>query len=101
MGAIGLSALSSVAAVPAFAAGTTAGTTITNTATVDYQVGGVAQGQQSASNNFTVDRKINLLVEEVAALPKRSEEHTTELQSLIRISYLVCCLIKQTFEKCP
>ena len=68
MGAIGLSALSSVAAVPAFAAGTTAGTTITNTATVDYQVGGVAQGQQSASNNFTVDRKINLLVEEVADL---------------------------------
>ena len=68
MGAIGLTALSSVAAAPALAAGTTAGTTITNTATVDYQVGGVAQGQQSASNNFTVDRKINLLVEEVADL---------------------------------
>ena len=68
MGAIGLTALSSVAAVPAFAAGTTAGTTITNTATVDYQVGGVAQGQQSASNNFTVDRKINLLVEEVGTV---------------------------------
>ena len=43
MGAIGLAALSSVAATPALAAGTTAGTTITNTATVDYQVGGVAQ----------------------------------------------------------
>lgn len=68
MGAIGLAALSSVAAAPAFAAGTTAGTTITNTATVDYQVGGVAQGQQSASNNFTVDRKINLLVEEVGTV---------------------------------
>jgi len=68
IGAIGLTALSSVAATPAFAAGTTAGTTITNTATVDYQVGGVAQGQQSASNNFTVDRKINLLVEEVGTV---------------------------------
>ena len=68
MGVIGLAALSSVAATPAFAAGTTAGTTITNTATVDYQVGGVAQGQQSASNNFTVDRKINLLVEEVGTV---------------------------------
>lgn len=68
MGAIGLTALSSAAAMPAFAAGTTAGTTITNTATVDYQVGGVAQGQQSASNNFTVDRKINLLVEEVGTV---------------------------------
>jgi uncharacterized repeat protein (TIGR01451 family) len=68
MGAIGLTALSSAAAMPAFAAGTTAGTTITNSVTVDYQVGGVAQGQQSASNNFTVDRKINLLVEEVGTV---------------------------------
>jgi uncharacterized repeat protein (TIGR01451 family) len=82
MGAIGLAALSSVAATPAFAAGTTAGTTITNTATVDYQVGGVAQGQQSASNNFTVDRKINVLVEEVgtvttAVVPGQTNAVTT------------------------
>lgn len=68
MGVIGLTALSGAAATPAFAAGTAAGTTITNTATVDYQVGGIAQGQQSASNNFTVDRKINLLVEEVGTV---------------------------------
>ncbi|WP_188236400.1 DUF11 domain-containing protein [Sphingopyxis sp. LK2115] len=68
VGFIGLAAISSLAATPALAAGTTAGTTITNTATVDYQVGGVAQGQQSASNNFTVDRKINLLVEEVGTV---------------------------------
>ncbi len=68
MGIIGLAAITSLAATPALAAGTTAGTTITNTATVDYQVGGVAQGQQSASNNFTVDRKINLLVEEVGTV---------------------------------
>ena len=68
VGIIGLAAITSLAATPAFAAGTTAGTTITNTATVDYQVGGVAQGQQSASNNFTVDRRINLLVEEVGTV---------------------------------
>jgi uncharacterized repeat protein (TIGR01451 family) len=68
IGIIGLAAFSSVAATPAFAAGTTAGTTITNTATVDFQVGGVNQVQQSASNNFTVDRKINLLVEEVGTV---------------------------------
>lgn len=68
MGIVGLAAFSSVAATPAFAAGTTAGTTITNTATVDFQVGGVSQVQQSASNNFTVDRKINLLVEEVGTV---------------------------------
>src|SRR3546814_6212735 len=28
--------------------------------------------------------------------PARSEEHTSELQSLMRISYAVCCLKKQT-----
>ncbi|WP_428629499.1 hypothetical protein [Sphingopyxis sp.] len=68
VGIIGLAAITSLAATPAFAAGTTAGTTITNTATVDYQVGGVTQGQQSAANSFTVDRKINLLVEEVGTV---------------------------------
>ncbi|MDZ3830972.1 MAG: hypothetical protein U0S50_04035 [Sphingopyxis sp.] len=66
MGTLGLAALWGAASIPAMAAGTTAGTSVTNTATVDYQVGGVAQGQQSASNSFVVDRKINLLVEEVA-----------------------------------
>src|SRR3546814_1155506 len=35
------------------------------------------------------------LIEPVAAAPGRSEEHTSELQSLMRISYAVCCL-KQT-----
>src|SRR3546814_9004510 len=29
----------------------------------------------------------------------RSEEHTSELQSLMRISYAVCCLKKKTTEK--
>ena len=67
-GTIGAVAAFAAAAGPAHAAGTTAGTSITNTATIDYQVGGVAQGQQSASNSFTVDRKINLLVEEVGTV---------------------------------
>lgn len=56
-----------VSAAPAFAAGTTAGTVITNTVTVDYQVSGVNQTQQTASDNFTVDRRINLTVAEVGA----------------------------------
>ncbi|WP_447762772.1 hypothetical protein [Sphingopyxis panaciterrae] len=64
-GTIGLAALSCVAATPAFAAaGTTAGTQITNTATVNYQVGGIAQGAQNASNTIMVDRRVELLVEE-------------------------------------
>lgn len=57
-----------VSAAPAFAAGTTAGTVITNNVTVDYQVGGVSQTQRTASDNFTVDRRINLTVAEVGAV---------------------------------
>jgi hypothetical protein len=52
-------------ATPAFATGTTAGTSISNTATVNYQVGGVSQTAINASNSFTVDRKIDLVVAEV------------------------------------
>ena len=61
-GVIGLATASVVLASPAYAAGTTAGTSIQNTATVDYQVGGVSQTPQSASNTFVVDRVINLTV---------------------------------------
>jgi uncharacterized repeat protein (TIGR01451 family) len=52
---------------PAVAAGTAAGTTITNTATVDYRVGGVDQTEVVAADSFDVDRKINLLVTRVSA----------------------------------
>src|SRR3546814_10523980 len=34
-----------------------------------------------------------------AFIDKRSEEHTSELQSLMRISYAVFCLKKQTHQK--
>lgn len=61
----GVIALSAMAAQPALAAGTASGTVITNTVTVDYQVGGVAQTAASASNSVTVDRKVNLTVAEV------------------------------------
>src|SRR5688500_15529075 len=52
---------------PAMAAGTDSGTTITNTVSVDFQVGGVDQNQVTASDSFTVDRKINLTVAEVGS----------------------------------
>ena len=67
MGALGL-AVACGTATPALAAGTTAGSSITNTATVDFQVGGVSQTQQSASDTFVVDRKIALVVEEVGTV---------------------------------
>src|SRR3546814_7267227 len=38
----------------------------------------------------------NSAVEPVPAAPARSEEHTSELQSLMRISYAVFCLKKKT-----
>lgn len=66
---MGTSALvvTALGAMPAFAAGTTAGSTITNTATINFQVGGVAQTALTAVNNLTVDRKVTLTVAEVGA----------------------------------
>ena len=60
-GTIGMAALG---VAPAFAAGTTAGSSIVNTATVNYTVGGVAQTAINGSNTFTVDRRISLTVTE-------------------------------------
>lgn len=55
-------AISALAGGTAHAAGTTAGSTIQNTVTVNYNVGGVAQTQRTASDTLTVDRKITLTV---------------------------------------
>ena len=60
----GVLAVAAGMATPAFAAGTTAGSTITNNVTVSFQVGGVAQNNVTASNSFTVDRKVNFTVAE-------------------------------------
>ncbi|MEO1044897.1 MAG: hypothetical protein AAFX04_05605 [Pseudomonadota bacterium] len=48
--------------MPAFAQDTAAGTDITNNVTVSYQVGGVDQSDETASDTFVVDRKIDLTV---------------------------------------
>jgi uncharacterized repeat protein (TIGR01451 family) len=58
----------------AFAAGTASGTSIDNTATLDYQVGGIDQTQLSSSASFVVDNKVDLTVvtqdaSEVAVFP--------------------------------
>jgi hypothetical protein len=65
LGAAGLFAVSVLGANPAYAAGTTAGSTITNTVTVAFQVNGLAQTGTAASDTLTVDRKINLTVAEI------------------------------------
>lgn len=65
LGSGSLLAIAFVGAAPAMAAGTTAGSTITNTATINYQVGGVAQPSINDSDAFVVDRVINLSVAEL------------------------------------
>jgi hypothetical protein len=53
----------------ALAAGTVSGTTISNSATLNYSVGGFGQtGITSAAATFTVDNKVNLTVAKVADL---------------------------------
>lgn len=61
-------AATAVAASPAFAAGTTAGTTVTNNVTLEYKVGGIDQAQVTATDTFIVDRKVNLTVVETGNL---------------------------------
>ena len=63
-GAASAIALFAFGASPVLAAGTTAGSTITNNVTVDFQVGGVDQTAETASNDLTVDRKVNVTVAE-------------------------------------
>src|SRR3546814_3500694 len=45
-----------------------------------------------------LDRHVERLLQHVAARQHRSEEHTSELQSLMRISYAVFCLKKKKFK---
>lgn len=50
---------------PAFAGGTLAGSSIANTATINYNVGGVAQpAVNTNTDSFVVDRKVDLTVAE-------------------------------------
>ena len=67
LGTVGAAALTVLCASPALASGTQAGSTITNTVSVNYQIGSVSQTAQSASNSFTVDRKIAMTVAEVGS----------------------------------
>src|SRR3546814_3633719 len=60
--------------------------------------GGVAaieRALRSAQHLYPLDIEI-LMLEQAIADQRRSEEHTSELQSLMRISYAVFCLKKQT-----
>lgn len=65
LGAVSVVALLAMSSAPAWAAGTNAGATITNNVTVSYDVGGVTQNAATASDSFTVDRRVNVTVTNV------------------------------------
>src|SRR3546814_7973600 len=46
-----------------------------------------------------IERDGHILLESLALFVRRSEEHTSELQSLMRISYADFCLKKNTNER--
>ena len=80
-----LIAMTALSAAPAYAAGTTAGSSINNTATVNYSVGGVAQTAVSSNTaTFVVDRKISMTLSEpgnatTSVVPGSSNQVTTFL----------------------
>lgn len=62
LGAVSALALIAMTSAPALAEGTNAGATITNNVSVTYNVGGVSQNAETASDSFTVDRRVNVNV---------------------------------------
>src|SRR3546814_1054896 len=48
---------------------------------------------------FRIKRSVDRLRDTASAITERSEEHTSELQSLMRISYAVFCLKKNKTSK--
>lgn len=67
LGAVSALALVVMTSAPALAEGTSAGSTITNNVTVTFDVGGVSQNAQTATDTFTVDRRVNVNVEWVGS----------------------------------
>jgi len=59
---LALAALALAVPQAAQAAGTIAGTSITNTVTVNYQIGGTPGAPATATSTFTVDVKVNMTV---------------------------------------
>lgn len=65
LGAVSAIALIAMSSAPALAAGTDAGTTITNNVSVTFDVGGLTQNAETATDTFTVDRRVDVNVEYV------------------------------------
>lgn len=72
LGAVSATALVALSTSPAYAAGTTAGGSIANTVTVDYQVGGFNQTAATDTDTFVVDRKVDVTVAESGFIGRTS-----------------------------
>ncbi|WP_086739018.1 DUF11 domain-containing protein [Erythrobacter colymbi] len=79
LGAVSAFALVAMSSAPAMAAGTTAGTTITNNVSVSFNVNGVAQNTQTASNSFTVDQRVNVTVNAITTPVSVSPNQTNRV----------------------
>ena len=67
LGAVSAFALVAMTSAPVLAQGTTAGSTIRNEVSVSYNVGGITQNAEIASDEFTVDRRVNVTVTSVGS----------------------------------
>ncbi len=88
LGVAGCARFAALAANPAMATGTTAGSTITNNVTVDYKVGGSAQTAATASNTITVDRKVNVLVSTVDTAAVSVSPNQTDAVTTFKVTNL-------------
>lgn len=88
LGAASLATLAALTADPAFAAGTASGSLIQNTVSVSYQVSGITQTGTSASDTFTVDRKVNLTVAEVGTTTTTVTPGQTSAVTTFQVSNL-------------
>jgi uncharacterized repeat protein (TIGR01451 family) len=75
-----------MAGTPAFAAGTTANSSIVNTATVNYNVGTVAQTAIQASNTIVVDRRVNLTVVQLGSTTTSVSPNQTQAATTFTIT---------------
>src|SRR3546814_8827236 len=65
--------------------------------TADHRLFGA--GRKVAAHDRPGDGRVERQVADVACIIKRSEEHTSELQSLMRISYAVLCLTQKRTKR--
>lgn len=72
----------------AYAEGTTAGTSINNTASVTYSVGGSSQTVSSNTATFVVDKKVNMTVTEVGGAVTYTALGATDQVTTFRVTNL-------------